>query len=248
MEPPLNHFSDEPEKYRSSRPFFPEALIQEVMSMAKGHALALDAGTGNGQLAGRLVPGFDKVIGLDISLEQISVAFERNRVEYRQGRAEDTGLPEESVDLITCAQSFHWFDRDAFYKEVLRILKPNGLLALLGYGLIQGDDRFNAMMDDFYHQQIYDYWPERRRWIEAAYQNFSFPFDEVQLTDDYQIEVNWDKASLMNYLSSWSAVKCFQKANSFDPVRAYWEGYQMKGSRRFTFPVFYRIGYRPIRP
>ena len=47
------------------------------------------------------------------------------------GSAENTGLPSKSIDLITAAQLFHWFDADAFRTECQRILKPNGKVALI---------------------------------------------------------------------------------------------------------------------
>ena len=45
--------------------------------------------------------------------------------------AENTGLPDASMDLITVAQAFHWFDRRKFLLECRRILKPVGYVALI---------------------------------------------------------------------------------------------------------------------
>jgi ubiquinone/menaquinone biosynthesis C-methylase UbiE len=45
-------------------------------------------------------------------------------------RAEQTGLPDASVDLICVAQAMHWFDIDAFHREVRRIGKPGGVIAV----------------------------------------------------------------------------------------------------------------------
>ncbi|MCD7872875.1 MAG: methyltransferase domain-containing protein, partial [Clostridiales bacterium] len=45
--------------------------------------------------------------------------------------AEDTGLENESVNFITAAQSFHWFDKKQFKSECRRILKPGGKIILL---------------------------------------------------------------------------------------------------------------------
>ena len=42
------------------------------------------------------------------------------------GSAEATGLSEHSVDFVTAAQAFHWFDKEAFKVECQRILKPRG--------------------------------------------------------------------------------------------------------------------------
>jgi SAM-dependent methyltransferase len=48
-----------------------------------------------------------------------------------QGRGEATGLPDGSVDLVLCAQAFHWFDAFAALREFYRILKTGGRLALM---------------------------------------------------------------------------------------------------------------------
>jgi ubiquinone/menaquinone biosynthesis C-methylase UbiE len=47
------------------------------------------------------------------------------------GTAEATLLPESSVDLITAAQAFHWFDEEKFKSEAKRILRPNGKVAII---------------------------------------------------------------------------------------------------------------------
>ena len=47
------------------------------------------------------------------------------------GTAERTGLPGASVDLVTAAQSFHWFDAAAFKRECRRILSGGGKVALI---------------------------------------------------------------------------------------------------------------------
>ena len=49
-------------------------------------------------------------------------------------------LSSNSVDLVTCAQAIHWFDREKFYTEVKRVLNKNGVLAVIGYGLQVTDD------------------------------------------------------------------------------------------------------------
>lgn len=47
------------------------------------------------------------------------------------GTAEDTTLEQHSVDLVTAGQAFHWFDLEKTRQEFLRILKPNGWVALI---------------------------------------------------------------------------------------------------------------------
>jgi ubiquinone/menaquinone biosynthesis C-methylase UbiE len=52
-------------------------------------------------------------------------------VEFRHGTAEATGLPDASVDLVSCFQAFHWFDPTPTLLEFHRILKPTGRLAVV---------------------------------------------------------------------------------------------------------------------
>jgi len=47
------------------------------------------------------------------------------------GTAEATTLPDQSIDLITAGQAFHWFDRDSCRKEFMRILRPGGWVVLV---------------------------------------------------------------------------------------------------------------------
>jgi hypothetical protein len=60
--------------------------------------------------------------------------------------AERTGLPAGCVDAITCAQSFHWFDRDAARTEFDRILVPRGWVFL-----IWNERREGAPFEHAYH-------------------------------------------------------------------------------------------------
>lgn len=45
--------------------------------------------------------------------------------------AEHTGLPAESLSLITAASSFHWLDTALFHAECCRLLKPGGIVCIL---------------------------------------------------------------------------------------------------------------------
>jgi ubiquinone/menaquinone biosynthesis C-methylase UbiE len=46
--------------------------------------------------------------------------------------AEKSGINSDRIDIITVAQALHWFALDLFYAEAKRVLKPQGVLAVLG--------------------------------------------------------------------------------------------------------------------
>ncbi len=61
------------------------------------------------------------------------------RLRKRGRPAERTGLPRSSVDLVLCAQSFHWFDPSRALPEFRRILRPRGRLAILWNERVESD-------------------------------------------------------------------------------------------------------------
>lgn len=65
--------------------------------------------TGSGQAATELASRYSRVIAQDASDEQLAAAERMNsRVEYQQATAEDTRLPDASVELVTVAQALQW--------------------------------------------------------------------------------------------------------------------------------------------
>ena len=56
---------------------------------------------------------------------------EDDRLSWLDGTAEQTGLADASVDLVTAAQAFHWFDRRRARAEISRVLSPGGWMAVI---------------------------------------------------------------------------------------------------------------------
>lgn len=86
-------------------------------------------------------------------------------VEYREGTAEKTNLPDASVDFVTCFQAFHWFARKTTLAELRRILKPSGKLAIV-YNLYDLGDRFTASYNHIICKAAFS--NPLRRFYEAA--------------------------------------------------------------------------------
>lgn len=123
--------------YAQARPSYPEAAIQLIVDTALTSldSVIADVGCGTGissRLFGTL--GY-RVIGIEPN-EDMRQKAERDaacggKLTYQSGTAEATGLETASIDLVLCAQAFHWFRPDEALQEFSRILKARGWVALL---------------------------------------------------------------------------------------------------------------------
>lgn len=101
---------------------------------------ALDIGCGAGREALFLAEAGYEVIGVDISEEALSIAKERSQaaglnIDWRVGDALDIPADSNSVDFLNDRGCFHIIcesDREAYAKEIYRILKPGGTFLLRG--------------------------------------------------------------------------------------------------------------------
>ena len=138
--PPIDHgnsfdFGRTSEEYAKYRDIYPAELYDRLRRLgvvADGTAW-LDLGTGTGVLPKNLYNPNASITGADISAEQISFARKEAaengwNIRYVVVPAENTGLPDHSFDVVTAAQCFWYFDREAMRKEIRRLLKPGGRL------------------------------------------------------------------------------------------------------------------------
>ncbi len=123
--------------YRRHRAGFPESFFDRLALWAIGRAeqRVVDLGTGTGTLARGFARRGCRVIGLDPAAAMLEQARELDReagvtVEYREARAEETGLPSASADVVTAGQCWHWFDRAAAAREAARILAFEGHMVI----------------------------------------------------------------------------------------------------------------------
>jgi len=241
-----DHFSSGSAGYAAYRPSYPLELIDELTSISPGTGRVLDCGCGTGQLSVLLAERFDEVIATDASAAQIAAAEPREGVLYRTALAEDSGLQDNSVDLITVAQAAHWLDLDAFYAEARRIARPQAAIALITYGVLHLEGELDRHLQQFYHQAIAAWWPPERRHVETGYRDLPFPFAEIQVPPQV-IEMRWTLAQLVGYLNTWSAVKAAQQALGSNPVdalaQALGEEWGDPATRRLiTWPLTLRAG------
>ncbi len=126
------YFSERADDYERFRPSYPEAAIRYLLAGLPEPTQVADIGCGTGISARLLAAAGAEVVGVEPNgpmRERALAAAGGPR--YVEGTAEATGLADDSVDLVVCAQSFHWFDGEPALAEFRRILKPGGRLALM---------------------------------------------------------------------------------------------------------------------
>jgi len=130
---PLTRFSDRAAYYAKYRPAYSQDAISCVLDGLgePTRICAADIGAGTGIGARLIAARGIRVIAIEPNGDMRRVADPHPLVELREATAEATGLSSASVDLVTCFQSFHWFNSDTCLREFCRILKPSGRLALV---------------------------------------------------------------------------------------------------------------------
>lgn len=238
-----DHFSRDAAGYAACRPTYPDALFEQLATLAPARQRAWDCATGNGQAAIGLVQHFHEVIATDASAEQIAHAQAHPGVEYRTAQAESSGLDSASVDLVSVAQAAHWFDLDAFYREVRRVLRPGGVLALWCYERLSISPALDAHIELFYSDLLAPYWPPERRFVETGYRDLPFPFPRID-APPMVMQATWTLDQLMGYFATWSAVKRYRAATGDDPLPAL-RGRLLRdwgSARQIVWPLSLRLG------
>ena len=124
-------------EYTKSRPSYAKEFIECLFGKYgfSASSVVADIGSGTGKFAKQLLDKGCNVICVEPNTDMRLVA-EKELCEYPNfksvsGSAENTKLPDSSVDFITTAQAFHWFDTKNFKEECSRIIKPNGKAFLI---------------------------------------------------------------------------------------------------------------------
>ena len=245
-----DHFSTVAAQYARHRPSYPSALTGFLASVAPGHGLAWDCGTGSGQAAVLLAAEFERVVASDHSAQQLAHAQPHPRVEYRPGPESASGLPDNSCDLVTVAQAAHWFDLPAFYAEANRVLKPNGVVAIWGYAAIHVSAAIDPVVAWFEHERLGTYWPKGRELANAQYRTLPFPYPRLA-APPFVMERQWTCAQFVDYLGTWSAVARCRAAEGRDPIdeiSARLESPWGSGVRDVRWPIHMLAGRVPDRP
>ena len=134
---PTKRFSSRVGNYVLYRPGYPKELL-DLLARECGltaDSRIADIGSGTGLLSALLVDSGCEVFGVEPNRE-MRLAGEQAlagqaRFHSVNGRSEATTLADGSIDIVTAAQAFHWFEPEATRAEFRRILKPGAWVILV---------------------------------------------------------------------------------------------------------------------
>jgi len=160
---PTQRFTGRVESYRRYRPGYPPELVERLRSAChlNRDSVVADIAAGTGLLteivlaAGFRVTAVEPNAEMRTACDRLTADFPN--LEIVEGTAEETGLPDHSIDLITVAQAMHWFDLVRTRAEFRRILKPGGWCAVLYNNRPPAGDAFHEGYERLLHEFGIDY-------------------------------------------------------------------------------------------
>lgn len=238
-------FSAQADLYARYRPTYPTELFDFILGYVHRRDAVWDCATGNGQVARSLAPHFLRVCATDISENQLRNAVRMERIEYALSPAEQTPFADDSFDLVTVGQAYHWLDTSAFCREATRVCRDGAIAAIWGY--VSGDSghEVDRLLHRWNHEILSPYWEPERKHVHAQYQTLPFDFDHIA-DRNFKISISWSFDELIGHMRTWSAHQNMIRKSGdaaflaiIDEIRHAWQDGDQKN---FVFDIFLRLG------
>ncbi len=183
LHPATQGFGRAADAYERGRPDYPAAAVEFIVDRLgiRAGRIVLDLAAGTGKLTRLLVPSGAEVIAVE-PIAEMRAKIENARV--LEGTAEAIPLADASVDAVTVAQAFHWFRPDDALREIHRVLRPGGGLALI-WNVRDESDPIHAAATEIM-RPLEENVPRRGKlsWRDVIDATETATFEHAQLVDE----------------------------------------------------------------
>ena len=156
------------------------------------------------------------------------------------------------MDLVAVAQALHWFERQRFFSECERVLRPGGALAAWTYqDMVFSDDLLPAA--DSFRARIESYWPAERADVDAGYAGYAWPFTPLPTPTPLWLTAEWSLPQLLGYLRSLSAIARCSADRGRNPVDEHTAAFatawgEPDRQRTMRWPLVLHLRQKPAVP
>jgi ubiquinone/menaquinone biosynthesis C-methylase UbiE len=221
--------TSEAAKYAKSRPSHPQDIVNIAVQFLNEKYSgpldqAVDVGCGTGISTCNLAGKFDQVLGVDASEAMVNEAREAgypNSLTFQKASAEKLPVPDASVQLVLVGRAIHYFDTEAFYKELSRVLVDQGIVCYYSVHFpsvsCPGDLDFGAHVHKTFWSYLQtilkDYWSVNaynNKTIDWDRRNYYVnvipaPFKETRIDETVSVTRDISLIQLANELRTYSA-------------------------------------------
>lgn len=190
MKDPHKTFNGTSSFYSKYRPTYPDDIIQtlsDVIGFNRDWIVA-DIGSGTGILSRLFLDNGNRVKCVEPNREMREASIRNlagtGNVDFIEGTGESTGLPDASVDIVVCGQSFHWMGAKAATQEFSRILRGMKWVALIWNDRVMEPGTFTWEYESVVRRYSSEYhssgstvldWDDLRSVFRDNYRKFQFP-------------------------------------------------------------------------
>ena len=196
----ITKFNGKSEIYTKARPSYAAELFDFIKTELhiSCDSVFADIGSGTGIFSELLLNSGYRVYAVEPNADMRKKAEEK-LAKYEgftsvDGTDSNTTLPEHSVDCITIAQAFHWFDAEAFKKECLRVLKSDGKVIIV-YNTRDEGSECNKLLADIHRKYCPDFQGFSKGMNEETCKNFFDGNCHIFRTDNSQV---YDRQGYIN--------------------------------------------------
>jgi SAM-dependent methyltransferase len=213
-------FGAEADAYERARPSYPPdavAWIVDALGIAPGRDVA-DVAAGTGKFTRLIVPtgawlvAVEPVEGMRVRLPPMPTA---------SATAEHLPLRDESLDAITVAQAFHWFDAATALEEAARVLRPDGRLGLVWNARDRSRPHVDALWSIMDRVEKTAPWRAHEEWRESAFTETPYfgPMQEATFHHEQLLTVD-EVVDRFRSVSHVAVLDADAQAAVLDEVRA----------------------------